>query len=63
MKARSDPLEYGLVKSSETVQSLSMLGSTLKKPRGKLIGVHEVDPDESLLDSSPSTDEGSVEPE
>ena len=63
MKARSDALEYGLVKSSETVQSLSMLGSTLKKPRGKLIGVHEVDPDESLLDSSPSTDEDSVEPE
>ena len=32
MKARSDALEYGLVKSSETVQSLSLLGSTLKRP-------------------------------
>ena len=37
-----------LVKSDDTIESLGLHGYTLKKPKGKLIGVNEPEPDDSL---------------
>ena len=48
MKARADALEYGIVKSDDTIEALMLLGYTLKKPKGKLIGVTEPVADVSL---------------
>ena len=58
LKARSDALEYGVLKSSDdSVESMVLLGCTLKKPKGKLIGVHEVEPDLSIDIDEPAVDE------
>ena len=48
MKARSQLLELGMIKSEESVDLLALLVYSLKKPEGKLIGVNEVDPDVSV---------------
>ena len=50
LKARSDALQKGVLNSSDSsTESLALLGHTLKKPKGKLIGVTEVEADESLV--------------
>ena len=48
MKARAKALEIGLISSNESIDTLVLLGRTLKKPLGKLIGVTEVEPDTSV---------------
>ena len=48
MKARSCALECGIVKAGDTIDSLVLIGCTLKKPKGKLIGVNEVESDISI---------------
>ena len=48
MKARARALETGLVKSNESIDSLVLLGYTLRKPFGKMIGVTEVEVDVSM---------------
>ena len=48
VKARTDALEYGIVKSDDAIEALMLLGYTLKKPKGKLIGVTEPEADVSV---------------
>ena len=57
LKVRAQVLEHALIKSDVTVESLTALKCSLKKPRAKLIGVHEVEKDSSIDDEEPCTDE------
>ena len=52
MKAFAKALESGLIDSSDSVDSLVLLGCTLKKPCGKLIGVKETHEDASTIRES-----------
>ena len=47
LRARSDALEKGILKSDTSTDAIVLLGHTLKKPKGKLLGVTETEPDES----------------
>ena len=53
LKARSDALQKGILNSSDaSTDALVLLGYTLKKPKGKLIGVTETEPDDSVIDDN-----------
>ena len=41
MRARAKALEVALINSSDSIDSLVLIGCTIKKPCGKLIGVRE----------------------
>ena len=52
MGARAKVVEIGAAKSDQSIDSLSLLGYTLKRPFGKLIGVTEVHADVSVTDEN-----------
>lgn len=57
LQARSDALQKGVLNSSDpSAESLALLGTTLKKPKGKLIGVSEAEVDESLMTETDTTE-------
>ena len=57
MKARAKALEIGIISSNESIDTLVLLGRTLKKPLGKLIGVTDVEIDISVEEEVDSVDE------